>query len=256
MKETIRTLIDLQRLDNQIAQWRRVVAEGPDLLTQARLKLTAVEQEAADVQSQIDANLLRRQVLETELTDLADRKTMNLTRQLKAKNNEEYRAVLKEADSIATQLVTREEELLGLMEEAEKLGALAPKLQKEVTTETKLFTTVAKSLEKDMAASQKKERQAQVDRARLTESLPRDVLGRYLIVSKNRDGQALAEVSENGMCRACRLSVPPQLFNELQRNDKLLSCPNCARIIYWPDHPDLKPQEEETPENSSLKAHG
>jgi predicted nucleic acid-binding Zn-ribbon protein len=31
------------------------------------------------------------------------------------------------------------------------------------------------------------------------------------------------------------MGIPPQAFNELIRGDKLLTCTNCSRIIYWGD---------------------
>jgi predicted nucleic acid-binding Zn-ribbon protein len=214
-----------------------------------------LEEELTTLKDQLEGNRRRRRELETESDDLANRRTINQTRQLKAKNNDEYRAVLKEADTIASQLTAREDELLRLMEEAEKLEESLPGLEKATAAEAAAFKTNSKSIEKEMASCQKLEKEALAERVRLTETLPADALGRYRIVAKNRDGQAMAPVS-GGLCQVCRLSVPPQLFNELQRNDKLLSCPNCARIIYWPDHPDLRP-EEETPDDPTVtKAHG
>ncbi|MDR2141116.1 MAG: C4-type zinc ribbon domain-containing protein [Deltaproteobacteria bacterium] len=255
MKEVIRTLIALQKLDNEINRWRRLAAEGPKKLLEARQRLTELETELDGLKSQLADNGRRRRELEADSSDLNSRKNINQNRQLKAKNNEEYRAVLKEAESIAVLVASKEDEQLALMAEAEKIEAKLPALEAEKKTEAKSFESVRLAIEKDLAESQAFEERAQVDRTKLTESLPREVLGRYLIVAKNRDGQALAPVSGGGLCQGCRLSVPPQLFNELQKNDKLLSCPNCARIIYWLDHPDLRPQTE-TPTDPSLEAHG
>ncbi|MBU3932479.1 MAG: hypothetical protein KKF01_08575, partial [Proteobacteria bacterium] len=33
------------------------------------------------------------------------------------------------------------------------------------------------------------------------------------------------------------MSIPPQLYNNLQRSTTLTTCPNCNRIIYW-EHRD------------------
>jgi hypothetical protein len=67
---------------------------------------------------------------------------------------------------------------------------------------------------------------------------------------RRKAGQAMSPVRD-GQCQACRLSVPPQLYNELQRADKLMVCPNCARIMYWTGHPHFReflgePTEEPT----------
>ncbi|MDR1083577.1 MAG: C4-type zinc ribbon domain-containing protein [Deltaproteobacteria bacterium] len=253
MKENIRTLIALQKLDNQIARWRQIAAEGPVKLAQAREKLTVLEEKQAALKANLAGNSQRRRELEGESADLVSKKAINQTRQLKAKNNEEYRAVLKEAETIGIQLAAKEDELLSLMEEAEKLDAEVPPAEEACLEEAGIFEELAREIERSVQESLTMEEQSQVARTKLTESLPRDILGRYLTVAKNRDGQALAPVSD-GLCQICRLSVPPQLFNELQRNDRLLSCPNCARIIYWPEHPDFKPQPQ--PEEPSLEAHG
>jgi hypothetical protein len=87
----------------------------------------------------------------------------------------------------------------------------------------------------------------------LVKDIPNGPLSRYQTVAKNRDGQGMAPVLD-GLCQICRLSIPPQLFNDLQRNEKLINCPNCARIVYWKDHPDFKPKTEESQNNGqSLK---
>ncbi|MDR1395136.1 MAG: C4-type zinc ribbon domain-containing protein [Deltaproteobacteria bacterium] len=253
MKEIMLVLIELQKMDNQLAKWHGLIAGGPARLTEARLKLSELESELAELKASLAENGRRRRELEAESADLVIRKSTNQSRQLKAKNNEEYRAVLKEAETITAQIAKGDEEQLALMAEAESQEEKQAELEKTCQAEKEIYQAQSEEIEKTLAESRKLEQEAQITRTRLTEALPKEVLGRYLTVAKNR-GQALAGVS-GGLCQGCRLSVPPQLFNELQRNDKLLACPNCARIIYWPDHPDLQPEPENAPE-VSLEAHG
>jgi predicted nucleic acid-binding Zn-ribbon protein len=35
------------------------------------------------------------------------------------------------------------------------------------------------------------------------------------------------------VCDGCHMSIPPQLYNELQKSNELITCPSCSRIIYW-----------------------
>ena len=37
----------------------------------------------------------------------------------------------------------------------------------------------------------------------------------------------------------CHMHVPPQLFNLIQRNEQVILCPNCQRMLYW------RPEREE-----------
>jgi predicted nucleic acid-binding Zn-ribbon protein len=35
-----------------------------------------------------------------------------------------------------------------------------------------------------------------------------------------------------GICQGCYMNIPPQLSNEIIRNDKVHLCPSCQRILY------------------------
>jgi predicted nucleic acid-binding Zn-ribbon protein len=49
---------------------------------------------------------------------------------------------------------------------------------------------------------------------------------------KQGDGVAIVDV-KNAVCQGCNMNIPPQMYNELQRDISLKYCPSCERIIYW-----------------------
>ena len=52
------------------------------------------------------------------------------------------------------------------------------------------------------------------------------------VKSQQPDGLAIVQV-EGAVCSGCHMNIPPQMYNELQREDSLKMCPSCERIIYW-----------------------
>ncbi|MXW43463.1 MAG: nucleotide-binding protein, partial [Candidatus Dadabacteria bacterium] len=46
-----------------------------------------------------------------------------------------------------------------------------------------------------------------------------------------RNGRALA-LAENEKCTSCNINIPPQLYNEILKQTKLVQCPNCKKILY------------------------
>jgi predicted nucleic acid-binding Zn-ribbon protein len=56
-------------------------------------------------------------------------------------------------------------------------------------------------------------------------------LRKYDRIRENRGGLAMVGVSK-GVCSGCFMNVPPQLFNELLREDQLHACPACNRLMY------------------------
>ncbi|HFB84009.1 MAG TPA: hypothetical protein ENJ72_04385, partial [Thermodesulfatator sp.] len=39
----------------------------------------------------------------------------------------------------------------------------------------------------------------------------------------------------DAICEGCHMNIPPQLYNELMRDNRLMECPLCQRIIYHKD---------------------
>lgn len=73
----------------------------------------------------------------------------------------------------------------------------------------------AKKLERDAAAKQ----------------LPPQLYRRYEMIRSKR-GTGIAQTTD-GTCKACNMSLPPQLFHRLRREPILEQCPSCNRIIYF-----------------------
>jgi predicted nucleic acid-binding Zn-ribbon protein len=51
-------------------------------------------------------------------------------------------------------------------------------------------------------------------------------------VSKHRKGLALSEARE-GLCSQCHVRLRPQVYNDVRRNDSLIQCESCSRILYY-----------------------
>lgn len=62
----------------------------------------------------------------------------------------------------------------------------------------------------------------------LLKKLPPDIAGSYEMLKK-RYKRAIAPV-EKGFCFGCFQKLPTQL---LTRQEEIVSCPNCGRILYW-----------------------
>ncbi|HEY7534333.1 MAG TPA: C4-type zinc ribbon domain-containing protein, partial [Thermodesulfobacteriota bacterium] len=48
---------------------------------------------------------------------------------------------------------------------------------------------------------------------------------------RRRNGVAVAR-ARNELCTGCNMNIPPQLFNEVLTNKRMIQCPNCHRILY------------------------
>ena len=45
-------------------------------------------------------------------------------------------------------------------------------------------------------------------------------------------GIAVSE-ARDGMCQVCHLKLRPQMYVDLKRNEEIVQCPQCNRILYY-----------------------
>ena len=63
-------------------------------------------------------------------------------------------------------------------------------------------------------------------------TLTPEALSIYETVARRRGGIALAE-ARDGICTICHVRLRPQVFNTVRRNESLLQCESCNRILYF-----------------------
>ncbi|MDI6773893.1 MAG: PTS sugar transporter subunit IIA [Verrucomicrobiota bacterium] len=86
----------------------------------------------------------------------------------------------------------------------------------------------------EQQAAQRKEHLEKLDEAikEMTQQLPPFVRDRFTRLNK-KDHIVIAPISE-GMCAICRMLLPISLAQSVKVGKDVLSCPNCARMLYFP----------------------
>ena len=69
-------------------------------------------------------------------------------------------------------------------------------------------------------------------RQRIAQEIDASLMSRYELIFSRRGGSAVVEVAA-GICQGCYMNIPPQLWNEIIRSEKLNLCPSCQRILHY-----------------------
>jgi predicted nucleic acid-binding Zn-ribbon protein len=146
---------------------------------------------------------------------------------------------LKENDYLKRTNSAREDETLNIMEQLDELAEENKKLKVWLEEQrTVLNQKKDRANARIQASSQKKEKLV-LERNSLIRDLPGNFVTLYNRVYSRRNCRAVVPIVD-GICQECHISIPPQMYNELQKNDELMTCPHCDRIIYWQDHADFE----------------
>ena len=70
------------------------------------------------------------------------------------------------------------------------------------------------------------------ERAVLVAAMDTQLLKMFEQVARKRNGVAVAE-ARDGICTICHVRLRPQVFNNVRRNDAIVQCDSCQRILYF-----------------------
>jgi predicted nucleic acid-binding Zn-ribbon protein len=69
------------------------------------------------------------------------------------------------------------------------------------------------------------------DRVEAVRGLDPRALAIFELVLRRRSGIGVAQ-ARDGICTVCHVRLRPQVFNTVLRNDQIIQCDSCQRILY------------------------
>jgi predicted nucleic acid-binding Zn-ribbon protein len=154
------------------------------------------------------------------------------------KNVKELQALQREIDQARQNNGELEEELIRIMQELDVIKAQIQAKEAEISTMHEQWQNQQKELDQQIHRIDTAVSQAIVRRQDIATQVTGDLISRYDLIFSRRGGTAVVEVAA-GICQGCFMNIPPQLWNEIIRNEKLHLCPSCQRILF------VKPVEEQ-----------
>jgi predicted nucleic acid-binding Zn-ribbon protein len=204
--------------------------------------VTEAQKRLTDTTGQIETLAKTRRAKEQDLASQEDRIQKLRTRQGEIKTNKEYQAHIQEIEAAKTQKTKLEDELLALMEQTETLQSQIGQIQAALQTAEAEFAAEKQRLETENAGEAQELAALEQERTVRAAAVEPDILKQYDRLRASRKDLAVVAIVQ-GSCTGCHMSVPPQLAAEVKRQDRLLTCSSCQRILYWPVPTELRPAE-------------
>ena len=147
------------------------------------------------------------------------------------KTNKEYQAGLQEIEDLNRLQSGVEDKLLECLETIDEAEAAAAAEQEKVGDFSRQMEAEKAKVERESSTLQQKLQQLHSRREQIVVAIDSDLLAKYE-QTKQYTGTAVVAAVKASICQGCHMNIPPQMYNELQRFDRLLICPHCERIIY------------------------
>ncbi len=153
-------------------------------------------------------------------------------RMFEVKTNKEYQALLSEIEAIKEANSREEEEILQVMDEIDELKKDLSKREKEMAITMEKIGAEKRKMQERMAQGDTVWKQQLERREVVSKQIESKLLKLYNTLKEKRQGIGVVSVKQE-TCQGCFVNVPPQMFIEVQKNNTLIRCPNCNRILYW-----------------------
>lgn len=244
LKEQLQLLERLQEIDNQIDRYERDLARVPLEVQEIARSLVLIRREISEAEDRLEVvqtDLRKKEaVLNTEQEKIkrSERRLLNI------KNQKEHNALSREVKLGKKVVGEIEDAILDFMGQVESITkSLERKRNDYQELEGRLLEKKAEAQEVESSANTALT-SLNSEKLNISEAIDGQFLKRYVTVKKAR-GNAVAEL-KNGSCTGCNMAIPPQLNIRVLKQEEMVICPNCNRILF------VRP--ENVPEHNKLES--
>ena len=232
MNADLQHLIALQRLDSTAQDAQRRLADEPERQRALDARLEAARQHVVTAKAQLAENQSARRTVEKDVAVHQARLSKFRDQLMAVKTNVEYQAMQKEIGFAQAEVKGLEDKILERMLEADELAAASKKAEAALASEQKAIDAERRTLAAELSELKAVLERVTKERTAVIASLNPQAFATFDLVSKRRNGVALAE-ARDGICTICHVRLRPQVFNNVRKNDQIIQCDSCQRILYF-----------------------
>jgi predicted nucleic acid-binding Zn-ribbon protein len=238
MLDVIEKLLVLQDRDRKISKLKEELLHIPAERQQHESKLSTTQIALDAAKHKIKQLESDRKKLELEVEGKKQLIEKYGLQQFQTKKNEEYRALAHEIDMCKEAIVKLDDQQIEIMERMEAA-------QKELVLATQAAGEAKKVIDArlvDLSAREqnlKKELGAlESNRGELAVAVDEDTRGRYERLFRHKGHNVVVGI-QHGVCGGCHMTLQRQVVVQCMQEQEVVTCPNCARILYYTRDMDL-----------------
>ncbi len=232
MLPSLTSLIALQSTDTAAEAARRRLAELPKAEQEVDARIAAATRAVDAAKAKVQESSTARRALEKDVAGVDTRLARFDDHKAAVKTNQEYTALLHEIATAKAEKDSLEERILVLMEEADALSAMVKSAEEALAQATREGAMARAGFAAERAALETEIKGLDDLRAQQRAGVDKRALAIYDQLMKGRRGIAVARM-EGNICTACHVRLRPHITQGIRRNDEIVQCENCQRILYF-----------------------
>jgi predicted nucleic acid-binding Zn-ribbon protein len=222
----------LQALDRKIAALAAEIATLPKNIAELEKRLEAHARRLEGDRGALTANQRERKKMEGDI-QIHEQKISKFKEQMAAaKTNEHYKAFQKEIAYVEAEIRKCEDKILTLMEQSEPLDRNVKAAEIGLKAEQQQVDAAKIQARERSAIDEKELAERAAERKTIALQMEQKLYTEYERVRKKTKNTPVADATD-GRCSACQIALRPQFFQDLRRQDKVMFCESCSRILTY-----------------------
>jgi uncharacterized protein len=228
----LQRLIELQEIESKSAVAIKAIADAPARIAALDALLQSATTTLATAKQALTDNQTRRRSIDKDLIAAQQRVEKYKEQIMAVKTNEQLHAMQHQMKAVGDEVGQHEERILVSMMEADEINANIKKAEAALKAAQAKVTAERAAIENEVKANQATVAETTAAREKLIAALDnKNVVDTFRRIAKVR-GTALAR-AEGERCTVCQVRLRPAVFTEVRKNDSIVQCDSCNRILYF-----------------------
>jgi predicted nucleic acid-binding Zn-ribbon protein len=230
VEEDIQFLIQIVKKDMEIKEKKKLLDAIPPRVRAIEREIKKMDESLSETKRVIEKLDAEKRHIELELKTHHAELEKKKEEQRLVKDNKVYRAIVTEMEFINKKVDQAEERMLAILDEGEVRRDEIRILTEKMSGERGALVAERDRLEKEAGAADDSLKILEDEKLRILPHISEDIRRQYARIRTAKGDSGVANLMGD-ICQGCYSRVPPQRAVEVRRNDQIMNCEVCGRIL-------------------------
>ncbi|MFQ5499069.1 MAG: zinc ribbon domain-containing protein [Candidatus Zixiibacteriota bacterium] len=227
-------LLKLQVIDYDLGELERSKEYLPDMMDNLHREIRESKENLETAASEHEQAHVLQKNLELEIATKNEELQKFQQQMMSIKTNKEYDALVAEIDAAKAFVSDKETELLETIDRIGELDKMIEEYRARENQTRENNDRQLQILQEKVDSIGDKVSGKQTDRKTTLSEIPKRTLSIYERVRRGKGGTAVVAVKKRA-CGSCYKALTPRKVQEVRAGEKIQTCDNCGRLMYWND---------------------
>ena len=232
MHDALQSILAIQELDIKMIRLMRVKQEHQKELAKIQALKTDIRRKVEE--KELEMEKLKEQIKggEKRIQEISDQINKLENQQAAVKKMDEFNALTQEMTAANKERRTLEHQLSDLMDKHASGEDLLVSLKESLSSTENSSSAIEEEIRENIRRINEEGRSLLSQRTQLKEATDPELFSIYERLLNNKKDRVVVPI-ENRVCSGCHIALTPQHENLVRKQDHLVFCEHCSRILYW-----------------------